>query len=137
MIRRPPRSTQSRSSAASDVYKRQRVDCGEENWEVDDQERAFGDEVPAKRSLSLPEAPEGQHESGKQGEKAGEAPLEASWGADSEDLPKDDPQIGGRHVNLEALGHVLLSPDEDPSKASRVADAVSYTHLTLPTIYSV
>ena len=27
MIRRPPRSTQSRSSAASDVYKRQRMDC--------------------------------------------------------------------------------------------------------------
>ena len=26
MIRRPPRSTQSRSSAASDVYKRQKVD---------------------------------------------------------------------------------------------------------------
>src|SRR5680860_595109 len=28
MIRRPPRSTQSRSSAASDVYKRQLFDCG-------------------------------------------------------------------------------------------------------------
>src|SRR5680860_1899578 len=28
MIRRPPRSTQSRSSAASDVYKRQEVDIG-------------------------------------------------------------------------------------------------------------
>ena len=27
MIRRPPRSTQSRSSAASDVYKRQKQDC--------------------------------------------------------------------------------------------------------------
>src|SRR5680860_244960 len=27
MIRRPPRSTQSRSSAASDVYKRQNEDC--------------------------------------------------------------------------------------------------------------
>src|SRR5450756_3173858 len=27
MIRRPPRSTQSRSSAASDVYKRQSIDC--------------------------------------------------------------------------------------------------------------
>ena len=26
MIRRPPRSTQSRSSAASDVYKRQKID---------------------------------------------------------------------------------------------------------------
>ena len=29
MIRRPPRSTQSRSSAASDVYKRQSKDSGE------------------------------------------------------------------------------------------------------------
>ena len=29
MIRRPPRSTQSRSSAASDVYKRQRLHRGE------------------------------------------------------------------------------------------------------------
>src|SRR5450756_3091001 len=28
MIRRPPRSTQSRSSAASDVYKRQAPSCG-------------------------------------------------------------------------------------------------------------
>src|SRR5450756_3147635 len=28
MIRRPPRSTQSRSSAASDVYKRQTLACG-------------------------------------------------------------------------------------------------------------
>eukprot|EP00657_Telonema_sp_P-1_P012430 TRINITY_DN89_c0_g1_i1.p1 TRINITY_DN89_c0_g1~~TRINITY_DN89_c0_g1_i1.p1 ORF type:complete len:102 (+),score=66.98 TRINITY_DN89_c0_g1_i1:89-394(+) len=31
MIRRPPRSTQSRSSAASDVYKRQIQDCGFEH----------------------------------------------------------------------------------------------------------
>src|SRR5450756_3179355 len=30
MIRRPPRSTQSRSSAASDVYKRQSVDSASE-----------------------------------------------------------------------------------------------------------
>src|SRR5450756_3259066 len=29
MIRRPPRSTQSRSSAASDVYKRQRIDIAD------------------------------------------------------------------------------------------------------------
>jgi hypothetical protein len=45
--------------------------------------------VPAKRALSLPEAPEGQYESGKQGEKRREAPLETSWGTDSEELPKD------------------------------------------------
>ena len=33
MIRRPPRSTQSRSSAASDVYKRQHLDVGKERPE--------------------------------------------------------------------------------------------------------
>ena len=32
MIRRPPRSTQGRSSAASDVYKRQRQHIDEENF---------------------------------------------------------------------------------------------------------
>src|SRR5680860_1883950 len=34
MIRRPPRSTQSRSSAASDVYKRQVVDRGSRTGQV-------------------------------------------------------------------------------------------------------
>jgi hypothetical protein len=52
------------------------VDRGDGNWEVDEQERTFGGGVPAKRALSLPEAPGGQYESGKQGEKGGEAPLE-------------------------------------------------------------
>ena len=93
------------------------MDRGKGNWGVDDQERAFGDRVPAKRALSPPEAPEGQYESGKQGEKRREAPLETSWGADFEELPKDDPEIGGRDMNLEALGHVPLSPDEDPTES--------------------
>eukprot|EP00657_Telonema_sp_P-1_P007928 TRINITY_DN28320_c0_g1_i2.p1 TRINITY_DN28320_c0_g1~~TRINITY_DN28320_c0_g1_i2.p1 ORF type:complete len:119 (-),score=58.02 TRINITY_DN28320_c0_g1_i2:98-454(-) len=38
MIRRPPRSTQSRSSAASDVYKRQPHNCpisALDNWNLD------------------------------------------------------------------------------------------------------
>src|SRR5450756_2557703 len=38
MIRRPPRSTQSRSSAASDVYKRQNqqsIDDGECEWKTE------------------------------------------------------------------------------------------------------
>src|SRR5450756_1727530 len=34
MIRRPPRSTQSRSSAASDVYKRQVLNLVEPWWEL-------------------------------------------------------------------------------------------------------
>ena len=33
MLRRPPRSTQSRSSAASDVYKRQAFEVGGEGWD--------------------------------------------------------------------------------------------------------
>ena len=36
MIRRPPRSTQSRSSAASDVYKRQDQVLGQDDVDVDD-----------------------------------------------------------------------------------------------------
>src|SRR5665213_4255499 len=35
MIRRPPRSTQSRSSAASDVYKRQMFDDSVSMWDPD------------------------------------------------------------------------------------------------------
>ena len=47
MIRRPPRSTQSRSSAASDVYKRQ-VDDGKGAYVVE--QRVDGD-VPAEGIL--------------------------------------------------------------------------------------
>src|SRR5450756_3243951 len=47
MIRRPPRSTQSRSSAASDVYKRQGVVLACNNYEVVD----LGVMVPAARIL--------------------------------------------------------------------------------------
>src|SRR5450756_2970801 len=39
MIRRPPRSTQSRSSAASDVYKRQGVAAGAADGDGADRER--------------------------------------------------------------------------------------------------
>jgi hypothetical protein len=109
-------------AARGKTGKRVRVDRGEGNWEVDDQERAFGDGKPAKSALRLPEPPEGQYEGRKQDEKRREAPLETSWGADSEELPEDDPEIGGRDVNLEARGHVPLSPDEDPTKASLDVD---------------
>eukprot|EP00657_Telonema_sp_P-1_P009695 TRINITY_DN3935_c0_g1_i1.p1 TRINITY_DN3935_c0_g1~~TRINITY_DN3935_c0_g1_i1.p1 ORF type:complete len:136 (-),score=81.33 TRINITY_DN3935_c0_g1_i1:105-512(-) len=48
MIRRPPRSTQSRSSAASDVYKRQyqrRVRDDEDGPVKSDEERASGEQT--------------------------------------------------------------------------------------------
>src|SRR5450756_3146388 len=49
MIRRPPRSTQSRSSAASDVYKRQEVlGALAQRWKVDPEHGEAVEEVLAK-----------------------------------------------------------------------------------------
>src|SRR5450756_2620676 len=44
MIRRPPRSTQSRSSAASDVYKRQLLACGQGHVGVGRRQHVIHDE---------------------------------------------------------------------------------------------
>ena len=44
MIRRPPRSTQSRSSAASDVYKRQVPDDPSKPYDIKDVIRLVADE---------------------------------------------------------------------------------------------
>ena len=45
MIRRPPRSTLDRSSAASDVYKRQKVDSG--------LEEALADKLPSGGAMII------------------------------------------------------------------------------------
>ena len=47
MIRRPPRSTQSRSSAASDVYKRQVQEDHVDGPVVGDHQRPLGEHVRA------------------------------------------------------------------------------------------
>src|SRR5450756_2244082 len=52
MIRRPPRSTQSRSSAASDVYKRQLLDAAGWKWNAAKTARALPDGTPA--TLKIP-----------------------------------------------------------------------------------
>src|SRR5450756_3190010 len=98
MIRRPPRSTQSRSSAASDVYKRQVVHhhaaCG------------------ACRFC-----------------RAGEDVMCPEW-------KKTRLHPGGlaEYVRVEAAT-VATATLRLPDALS--FEAVSYTHLTLPTIYSV
>eukprot|EP01017_Pseudomicrothorax_dubius_P043542 TRINITY_DN7270_c0_g1_i1.p1 TRINITY_DN7270_c0_g1~~TRINITY_DN7270_c0_g1_i1.p1 ORF type:complete len:167 (+),score=47.83 TRINITY_DN7270_c0_g1_i1:11-511(+) len=56
MIRRPPRSTQSRSSAASDVYKRQPLNCAVATTETVQKEaiialRIFRKELPHAKKL--------------------------------------------------------------------------------------
>ena len=55
MIRRPPRSTQSRSSAASDVYKRQTYAdyLGENGFTVD--LRTVNDLEPIRQRFGIPE----------------------------------------------------------------------------------
>src|SRR5450756_454975 len=79
MIRRPPRSTQSRSSAASDVYKRQLVDDVVVDDEVD-AARAWKllrqrDELLAEEAARLLEVAHGVHAPGEDIEGAGNVEL--------------------------------------------------------------
>src|SRR5680860_1893263 len=55
MIRRPPRSTQSRSSAASDVYKRQHQEQ-HETVVVRDAEQDAGERVPRRQRIGACDA---------------------------------------------------------------------------------
>src|SRR5680860_1877038 len=97
MIRRPPRSTQSRSSAASDVYKRQ-------------VRRVTGPSV-------LPRSMSGRFMYGSPEISRDRNPVACGDGAS---------QDRGDHLPLEQETEVWA-----------VDGPVSYTHLTLPTIYSV
>src|SRR5450756_1717985 len=118
MIRRPPRSTQSRSSAASDVYKRQVEDVAEH-------ERG-----------ALAALRPGQHREG--------APVGHRHDVRLLDLlvPADRGAVEGRpaleHVVELAVGdldHLEVAEDvrEPQLDVLHVLVPVSYTHLTLPT----
>src|SRR5450756_2750283 len=134
MIRRPPRSTQSRSSAASDVYKRQ----------IHESEQILTQ--PATNRLLVTR------------------PFDGDPGAQRVDqlLGCLDTQVRAEQCVLDVLpGLLVQSPTgqqgQQPLAQDRVGArqpcpkalqaacrrlgpldrAVSYTHLTLPTIYSV
>src|SRR5450756_3010205 len=65
MIRRPPRSTQSRSSAASDVYKRQasqHSSAAPPPWALRSTQRPLGPENPAPVSYTHLRAHETRHD---------------------------------------------------------------------------
>src|SRR5450756_1750855 len=139
MIRRPPRSTQSRSSAASDVYKRQVLTGG------------------AERALLVAPTVVADGEQGKTcvrlRERLMQAELHDACGAERavlrvpvvvdaadvvpQDRREDDAGVVLRPAQLadEPLRvdvHALCV-----AHAVQPREAVSYTHLTLPTIYSV
>eukprot|EP00826_Nyctotherus_ovalis_P025364 TRINITY_DN19655_c0_g1_i1.p1 TRINITY_DN19655_c0_g1~~TRINITY_DN19655_c0_g1_i1.p1 ORF type:complete len:146 (+),score=38.16 TRINITY_DN19655_c0_g1_i1:38-439(+) len=133
MIRRPPRSTQSRSSAASDVYKRQELskECHKPSNEVMNQ---IG-ERKGMLEIAMIELRE----------KAIQLEVEIQ---SIKKAAKSDVEI--RETKIRALEQVISSSKDFNHTAYSVAEleqynrtlqnkakAVSYTHLTLPTIYSV
>src|SRR5450756_2946917 len=170
MIRRPPRSTQSRSSAASDVYKRQ-VDerpvlevlsgVGEVQAEqvrgparagvsdgLDQPDRltAEGDREGAQPSVPADERGDVARVHGVVVPQLKEGDVERGLVAHPD---RDELGVGGRTGALEHdAGHRLgaglheqvsanvLSRPVQPDRDG-FGDPVSYTHLTLPTIYSV
>src|SRR5680860_1767948 len=105
MIRRPPRSTQSRSSAASDVYKRQ---ADARSWKCGVLEHEYeGPDGVIKYLTSL------------------FAMTDGTFKSESEALfAADDRVVSLDHVTGTRMGNVL---------DTHVVHAVSYTHLTLPT----
>src|SRR5450756_836279 len=138
MIRRPPRSTQSRSSAASDVYKRQPkstvVRAGVP--EVIDTRQIVpgdvillqaGDRVPADARLFTCKTL-----------KVDESMLTG----ESETVVKQthahtSNMVYSGTVVTEGRGEAVVVATGRATEFGRIAESVSYTHLTLPTIYSV
>src|SRR5450756_1836991 len=116
MIRRPPRSTQSRSSAASDVYKRQ--------------EYATAYRVASPQSDDCPERlKEPAHYSLS---AVGEGWAAATIPADVCPLEPGQ-RVSPLHRYLGTSQQAICVAA--PSDVAEFAP-VSYTHLTLPTIYS-
>src|SRR5450756_2651877 len=105
MIRRPPRSTQSRSSSASDVYKRQ--------------------------TLALPFGPDCAFPSQAKTERIRACDAVVGVSQYVADYIRQYAGIDAVHVPISLLEPEALEP------AEMAPEAVSYTHLTLPTIYSV
>src|SRR5450756_3102470 len=122
MIRRPPRSTQSRSSAASDVYKRQFL--------LDD------DTIRGWHGLFVSKGLEGlaRFEAGGSACQISDEQQEKlkAWVAAA--LPRTTRQVGAWIEKEFGIGY--------EGRSGLIAllhrlGPVSYTHLTLPTIYSV
>src|SRR5450756_3082695 len=129
MMRRPPRSTQSRSSAASDVYKRQEHD-------------AAGGGLPGPPFLVQPfrlgtrcRIASDDVELLAHGPEVGRRPVDEH--ADREADARE-----GKHQWEDVEQHLLLLRHRPLQSRGRHVllgelTPVSYTHLTLPTIYSV
>src|SRR5450756_1610549 len=102
MIRRPPRSTQSRSSAASDVYKRQ-ISTNDRVYEV---ARVLAGDVNAVRSVGVDEVV---------ADAVPAAGDDQSGPAIRADLGARDPAVAaGTHSDSLIVAHVRLSKLTQP-----------------------
>ena len=122
MIRRPPRSTQSRSSAASDVYKRQYVSDSY---------------VSTSRLNDLPTRYCNVHamlydRSNYYTSRMKEEYIGVLGSGDCNHITFPFTVYNESHFGAQVYVH-----DPDSNEYSDTSRAVSYTHLTLPTIYSV
>ena len=153
MIRRPPRSTQSRSSAASDVYKRQ-VPLPDEQVKL----IMDNDDLPGARLIGLKKFGDTYYSNPgfRQWSASG---LAVVWAEENTRdsifnafRRKETYATSGNRIKLrffagEDLDSSPLSDEGLINKAYSKGvpmggdltglEAVSYTHLTLPTIYSV
>src|SRR5450756_3125926 len=148
MIRRPPRSTQSRSSAASDVYKRQVKDLlatfrladnprDELSWFRLLQLLPGVGPATARKAITALGLPGGDHDGNVLAawpDAVAVLPPPARMAADVVATALHRSPEESVAVHAERLRSALM-----PILSDRYddVDAVSYTHLTLPTIYSV
>src|SRR5450756_42385 len=131
VIRRPPRSTQSRSSAASDVYKRQEFEpavlsalgAPTTSHTAPDFVEAFGQALERMRQVFL-------STDGQPFILAGSGTLAMDTAGANLVEPGDRVLV----VNTGYFGDRFAALLE--RYGAQVTQAVSYTHLTLPTIYS-
>src|SRR5450756_2811728 len=134
MIRRPPRSTQSRSSAASDVYKRQVVESLLDGFHVSAHSRL----AISVNGRPLPSATNEAVIVTARPAKI----LEYSVQVDDHevDVLRADGAIVATPTGSTAYAMSAGGPIMDPQVGAFLfvpLAPVSYTHLTLPTIYSV
>eukprot|EP01017_Pseudomicrothorax_dubius_P017004 TRINITY_DN1927_c0_g1_i22.p1 TRINITY_DN1927_c0_g1~~TRINITY_DN1927_c0_g1_i22.p1 ORF type:complete len:156 (-),score=28.84 TRINITY_DN1927_c0_g1_i22:73-540(-) len=155
MIRRPPRSTQSRSSAASDVYKRQGINAEYMGnrflRNMADPINNFNSEFQSSGvRTGGPEPDESEARRHRSYLDSILSSYRESSGIHAEIGPSFDPvknaliteiqHLESKKKELEAQNQELKHKnDQLKNEITKQEDdiPVSYTHLTLPTIYSV
>eukprot|EP00656_Telonema_subtile_P033432 TRINITY_DN3705_c0_g2_i1.p1 TRINITY_DN3705_c0_g2~~TRINITY_DN3705_c0_g2_i1.p1 ORF type:complete len:756 (-),score=233.48 TRINITY_DN3705_c0_g2_i1:163-2430(-) len=125
MIRRPPRSTLSSSSAASDVYKRQAMADAEEETDREATKAAHTEIADGETEFEL--KGDGEEEEGAAGEEAEKAPEAPIVGAEPELTEKE--QAGeGVAVSMFGKPHVeddnMLKEVKELTKADGIAEAI-------------